>query len=69
MVVFNKTEMLQIRWGRNDRWQDRAGAGFTSGSRGKVILQIRQDKGVKGGRLISKSSRKAAMKAAKVLSI
>jgi hypothetical protein len=67
--MFNKTEMLQIKLGRNDRWQDRAGAGFTSGSRVKGMLQNRQSKAVKSGNLISKSSRKAAMKAAKVLSI
>ena len=67
--MFNKTEMLQIKWGRNDRWQDRAGAGFTSGSRGKGRLQNRQSKAVKGKRLISESNRRAAMKAAEILSI
>ena len=66
--MFNKTETLQIRWGRNDRWQDRAGAGFTSGPRRKGTLRNAQGDGVKGGKLISRSNRRAAVEAAKVLS-
>jgi len=67
--MFNKTEMIQMKLGRNDRWQDHGGAGFTSGSPIKGKLQNRQSKAVKGGKLISKSNRRTAMKAAKVLSI
>ena len=65
--MFNKTEALQIKWGRNDRWQDRAGAGFTSGRRRKATLRSAQGEAVKGGRLISESNRKAAIEAAKGL--
>jgi hypothetical protein len=66
--VFNKTEMIQMKLGRNDRWQDRDGAGFTSGSPIGGKLQNRQSKAVKGGTLISGSNRRIAMKAAKALS-
>ena len=62
--MFNKTETLQIRWGRNERWQDRTGAGFTSGRRRKPTLRNAQGKAVKGGKLISRSNREAARKAA-----
>lgn len=65
--MFNRTEALQIRWGRNDRWQDRAGVGFTSGPRRKATLVSGRGRAVKGGKLISKSNRKAAIEAARVV--
>lgn len=65
--MFNKTEMLQLELGRNDRWQDKAGGGFTSGSSVEGGLRTRRSNAIRGGRSISQSNRKAAMKAARLL--
>ena len=65
--MFNKTEMVQMKLGRNNRWQDRDGAGFTPVRPVKGLLRNRRSKAVKGDKLISRSSRIKAMKAARIL--
>ena len=65
--MFNKTEMIQMKLGRNNRWQDRDGAGFTPVRPVRAILRNRRGKAVKGDKLISRSNRIIAMKATRMV--